>query len=92
MADPRYPDVDLTGMKQDAALPDLQLQGYRGENAAQDQGQMAMTPQQRKVMAYIQALKQRRMMEQGGAQMPQGMAPQAPQGGQMPPQGMPPQY
>lgn len=90
MADPRYPDVDMSAMKTDSQLPEMQLPVYRGENAAQDQSQMAMTPQRRKVMAYLQALRQRRMMQQQqGAQMPQGMAPQ---GGQMPPQGMPPQY
>jgi len=88
MAENYYPDVQL-GPKTDTALPDLQLPVYRGDNAGAD-GQVQMTPQKRKVMAYLQALRAKRMQQEQGAQMPQGgqMAPQ----GMAPPQIMPPQY
>ena len=75
MADGYYDPI--LGAKREAALPDLQLPVYRGEGVPTgDQ----MTPDQRRLMAVLEAIKRRRMMQQMGQQNQQAI--QGAQGGQ----------
>jgi hypothetical protein len=53
-----YPEVSL-GTKRSAELPDLQLPVYRGDNVPSGD-QQAMSPDERRLLAVIEAIKMRR--------------------------------
>lgn len=77
MADGYYDPI--LGQKREAGLPDYNLNVYRGEGVPTgDQTEQAMTPDQRRLLAMLQAIRMRRMQQQAGAGA--GQVPQAIQG------------